>query len=141
MQNILHKASSSAADGFETAFDLDSILLEGKLAAPPPPSAAAADLSNDDVKRVGGSEKVGDDEEEGYGCLSFESRFESGNLRKAMRIGELEYDLVLTPDVNSAKHHQWFYFEVSRMRADAQYVFNIVNYEKANSQYNFGTIL
>ena len=49
--------------------------------------------------------------------LRFESRFESGNLRKAIRIGDLEYNLLLTPDVNSAKHHQWFYFEVSHMKA------------------------
>ncbi len=71
-------------------------------------------------------------------ALRFESRFESGNLRKAVRTGEREYDLILTPDVSTAKHHQWFYFEVAGMEAAAKYVFNIVNYEKTNSQFNFG---
>ncbi|KAK2583820.1 hypothetical protein KPH14_009718 [Odynerus spinipes] len=70
--------------------------------------------------------------------LQFESRFESGNLRKAIKIGLREYELILTPDVNSASRHQWFYFEVSNMEANVPYTFNIVNCEKANSQFNFG---
>ncbi|XP_076245473.1 cytosolic carboxypeptidase 1 isoform X2 [Calliopsis andreniformis] len=70
--------------------------------------------------------------------LLFESRFESGNLRKAIQIGLREYDLILTPDVNSGSRHQWFYFEVSNMEANAPYTFNIINCEKANSQFNFG---
>ncbi|XP_018303936.1 cytosolic carboxypeptidase 1 isoform X2 [Mycetomoellerius zeteki] len=69
--------------------------------------------------------------------LQFESRFESGNLRKAIQIGPREYDLILTPDVNSGSRHQWFYFEVSNMEASA-YTFNIINCEKTNSQFNFG---
>ena len=44
--------------------------------------------------------------------LRFESRFESGNLRRAFRTGEREYELLITPDVNTAGHHQWFYFQV-----------------------------
>ncbi|KAI4501431.1 hypothetical protein M0802_003308 [Mischocyttarus mexicanus] len=70
--------------------------------------------------------------------LQFESRFESGNLRKAIKIGLREYDLILTPDVNSVSRHQWFYFEVSNMETNAPYMFNIINCEKANSQFNFG---
>ncbi|XP_071627062.1 cytosolic carboxypeptidase 1 isoform X2 [Temnothorax longispinosus] len=70
--------------------------------------------------------------------LQFESRFESGNLRKAIQIGPREYDLILTPDVNSGSRHQWFYFEVSSMEANAPYTFNIINCEKTNSQFNFG---
>lgn len=46
--------------------------------------------------------------------------------------------MILTPDVNSASRHQWFYFEVSNMEANVSYTFNIVNCEKANSQFNFG---
>ena len=67
-------------------------------------------------------------------------RFEGGNLRKAIRTGEREYDLILTPDANAANHHQWFYFQVSGMEAGAgqRYIFNIINYEKANSQFNYG---
>ncbi|KAL6427330.1 hypothetical protein ACFW04_008713 [Cataglyphis niger] len=70
--------------------------------------------------------------------LQFESRFESGNLRKAIQINQREYDLILTPDVNSGSRHQWFYFEVSGMEANVPYTFNIINCEKANSQFNFG---
>ncbi|XP_012141750.1 cytosolic carboxypeptidase 1 isoform X3 [Megachile rotundata] len=70
--------------------------------------------------------------------LQFESRFESGNLRKAIQIGLREYNLILTPDVNSGSRHQWFYFEVSNMEANVPYTFNIINCEKANSQFNFG---
>ena len=72
--------------------------------------------------------------------IYFSNRFESGNLRKAIRTGEKEYDLVLTPDCNTSNYHQWFYFEVSGMEAGSgqKYIFNIINYEKANSQYNYG---
>ena len=55
----------------------------------------------------------------------------------SLQIGVREYDLILTPDVNSGSRHQWFYFEVSNMEALA-YTFNIINCEKANSQFNFG---
>lgn len=70
--------------------------------------------------------------------LKFESRFESGNLRKAIQVRDYEYDLVLNPDINCKHHHQWFYFEVSNMDAETPYKFNIVNCEKINSQFNFG---
>ncbi|KAJ8736287.1 hypothetical protein PYW08_006943 [Mythimna loreyi] len=70
--------------------------------------------------------------------LGFESRFESGNLRKAIQVGPREYELILMPDVNSSKRHQWFYFEVRNMQQGRPYVFNIVNCEKSDSQFNFG---
>ncbi|XP_077456293.1 cytosolic carboxypeptidase 1 isoform X3 [Stigmatopora argus] len=70
--------------------------------------------------------------------LRFNSQFESGNLRKAIQIRKYEYDLVLNSDINSNHHHQWFYFEVSGMRVDVTYRFNIINCEKSNSQFNYG---
>ncbi|CAB3240917.1 unnamed protein product [Arctia plantaginis] len=70
--------------------------------------------------------------------LSFESRFESGNLRKVIQVGPREYELILMPDVNSTKRHQWFYFEVRNMQQNRPYIFNIVNCEKSDSQFNFG---
>lgn len=70
--------------------------------------------------------------------LSFESRFESGNLRKAIQIRQYEYDLILNADVNTNHHHQWFFFQVENMTNDVDYRFNIINCEKANSQLNFG---
>ena len=61
-------------------------------------------------------------------------------FRKAIQIRDREYNLVLNPDVNSYKYHQWFYFQVSNMVSGehAPYIFNIINYEKTNSQFNFG---
>lgn len=54
------------------------------------------------------------------------------------QVGPREYDLILMPDVNSKEHCTWFYFEVSNMDANIPYVFNIINCEKANSQFNYG---
>uniref|UniRef100_UPI0029557303 cytosolic carboxypeptidase 4-like n=1 Tax=Panthera onca TaxID=9690 RepID=UPI0029557303 len=71
-------------------------------------------------------------------CLRFYSKFESGNLRKAIQVRELEYDLLINADVNSSQHQQWFYFKVSGMRAAVPYRFNIINCEKPNSQFNYG---
>uniref|UniRef100_A0A3B4A0S2 Cytosolic carboxypeptidase 1 n=1 Tax=Periophthalmus magnuspinnatus TaxID=409849 RepID=A0A3B4A0S2_9GOBI len=70
--------------------------------------------------------------------LKFNSQFESGNLRKAVQVRKLEYDLVLNSDINSNHYHQWFYFEVSGMKVGASYRFNIINCEKSNSQFNYG---
>ncbi|XP_008850570.2 cytosolic carboxypeptidase 4 [Nannospalax galili] len=71
-------------------------------------------------------------------CLTFCSKFESGNLRKAIQVREFEYDLLLNADVNSSQHQQWFYFKVSGMKAAVPYRFNIINCEKVNSQFNYG---
>ncbi|XP_045757650.2 cytosolic carboxypeptidase 4 [Mirounga angustirostris] len=71
-------------------------------------------------------------------CLRFSSKFESGNLRKAIQVREREYDLLVNTDVNSSQHQQWFYFKVSGMRAAVPYRFNIINCEKPNSQFNYG---
>lgn len=49
-----------------------------------------------------------------------------------------EYDLLVNADVNSSQHQQWFYFQVSGMRAGVPYRFNIINCEKPNSQFNYG---
>ncbi|NWR69721.1 CBPC4 carboxypeptidase, partial [Centropus unirufus] len=72
------------------------------------------------------------------GCLTFFSKFESGNLRKAIQAREFEYDLIINADVNSNQHHQWFYFEVRGMKLAVPYRFNIINCEKLNSQFNYG---
>ncbi|KIZ00098.1 Cytosolic carboxypeptidase 2 [Monoraphidium neglectum] len=39
--------------------------------------------------------------------LVFESRFECGNLRRAIQVRQYEYDLVLQPDINTRGHTQW----------------------------------
>ncbi|XP_066585231.1 cytosolic carboxypeptidase 1-like isoform X3 [Prorops nasuta] len=114
----------------ETVYDLDAL-------ASSSPSQTGLQtsnnrlLSNTDEQRIG--KRLTDAK-----SLVFESRFESGNLRKAIQIDLREYDLILTPDVNSGSSHQWFYFEVANMEANTPYTFNIINCEKANSQFNFG---
>lgn len=72
--------------------------------------------------------------------LTFDSRFESGNLQRAIQIGEFEYDLILQRDVNTTGqtgHMQWFYFAVSNVQATS-YRFNIVNLCKPDSLFNQG---
>ncbi|POM73003.1 Metalloprotease family M14A [Phytophthora palmivora] len=77
--------------------------------------------------------------------LTFDSNFESGNLERATRIGQYEYDLVLRHDFNSPGHMQWFYFAISNIqmpstspRTGQKYRFNIVNLCKPNSLFNQG---
>ncbi|KAM3828309.1 cytosolic carboxypeptidase 4 [Vipera latastei] len=71
-------------------------------------------------------------------CLKFFSKFESGNLRKAIQVREYEYDLILNPDINNSQYNQWFYFEVSAMKSAIPYHFNVINCDKPNSQFNYG---
>ncbi|NXT27043.1 CBPC2 carboxypeptidase, partial [Syrrhaptes paradoxus] len=70
--------------------------------------------------------------------LLFESRFESGNLQKAVRVGPYEYVLTLRPDLYTAKHTQWFYFRVQNTRRDPLYRFTIANLAKPKSLYGEG---
>lgn len=46
--------------------------------------------------------------------------------------------MFLTPDIGTCRGKQWFYFQVSNMVAKVPYVFNIVNFDKINSQFNYG---
>ena len=70
--------------------------------------------------------------------LAFESRFESGNLRRAVQVCALEYDLILRPDYHTRGHTQWFFFAVGRVLAGRAYKFNIVNCVKPDSLFNYG---
>jgi len=72
------------------------------------------------------------------GVLSFESRFESGNLRRAVYVGNNEYDLMLKVDINTKGNTQWYYFSINGMQPTTQYKFNIINLLKPDSQYNHG---
>lgn len=75
--------------------------------------------------------------EDDYTCV-FESRFESGNLRRAIQVYEFEYDLILKPDYNTRGHTQWYYFRISNIRTNKNYRFNIINLMKPDSLYNHG---
>lgn len=70
--------------------------------------------------------------------LVFESRFESGNLKRAWLIDENEYDLIMQSDYNSPGYSQWYYFKVTNTRSDIKYKFNISNFYKPDSLYNYG---
>ena len=44
--------------------------------------------------------------------IYFNSNFESGNLRYAIKHNTNEYDLILRPETGSMRNYQWFYFMV-----------------------------
>lgn len=70
--------------------------------------------------------------------LVFESRFESGNLAKAVKITPVYYELYLRYDMYTNRHSQWFYFRVTNTRKGAPYRLSIVNLVKSGSLYNEG---
>ncbi|XP_074131446.1 cytosolic carboxypeptidase 2 isoform X5 [Sminthopsis crassicaudata] len=70
--------------------------------------------------------------------LLFESRFESGNLQKAVRVDTYDYELTLRTDLYTNKHTQWFYFRVQNTRKEITYRFTIVNLLKPKSLYTIG---
>ncbi|KAL4449715.1 hypothetical protein ABPG74_008088 [Tetrahymena malaccensis] len=72
------------------------------------------------------------------GELKFDSNFESGNLFAAFKISEKEYDLVLQNDINSKGNTQWFFFSVRNMIKNQMVKFNIVNFLKNDSLFNYG---
>lgn len=53
--------------------------------------------------------------------LIFESRFESGNLGRAIKITPTYYELYLRPDMYTNRHTQWFYFRVKNTKAKMIY--------------------
>lgn len=53
--------------------------------------------------------------------LMFESRFESGNLAKVIKITPVYYELYLRADLYTNKHTQWFYFRVTNTRKNVSY--------------------
>lgn len=71
-------------------------------------------------------------------ALRFESRFESGNLAKAIKITNMYYELYLRPDLYTERHSQWFYFRIQNTKDDVQYRFSIVNFNKPDSLYRYG---
>ncbi|BES99313.1 Zinc carboxypeptidase [Nesidiocoris tenuis] len=70
--------------------------------------------------------------------LKFESRFESGNLAKAVKITDTYYELSIRADLYTNKHMQWFYFMVENTRKGVNYRISIVNLLKGDSLYNEG---
>ena len=70
--------------------------------------------------------------------MQFESRFESGNLHRAVKISDSEYELYLKNDYGTTGYTQWYFFQIKNVRADRTYRFSIVNLIKPDSTYNRG---
>jgi len=70
--------------------------------------------------------------------LLIESRFESGNLYLASKVSDSEYNCMMQNDINTSGHTQWFYFRVMNTRAGHTVKFNIMNYSKPDSLFNYG---
>nr|XP_031827253.1 cytosolic carboxypeptidase 2 [Nomia melanderi] len=70
--------------------------------------------------------------------LQFESRFESGNLCKVVKITDTYYQLYLRKDLYTQRHTQWYYFRISNTRSRTTYRLSIVNLCKEESLYNEG---
>lgn len=64
---------------------------------------------------------------------------ESGNLRKAAKVNNVEYNLWLENDYNTKGHTQWYYFKVVfSSEKPAKIQFNILNLAKTYSLYKQG---
>ena len=50
-------------------------------------------------------------------------------------MGPREYNLVLSCDVNTRGHTQWFLFRVKRMEAEVGYRFHLINLMKPDSLF------
>ena len=56
----------------------------------------------------------------------------------AIKSSDTEYSLVLQNDINSKGNTQWFYYQVKNTSENLDVKFNIVNFTKKDSLYNFG---
>lgn len=70
--------------------------------------------------------------------LRFSSKFESGNLKKAIKINENEYRLLLEYDTETLGYTQWYFFSVKPYKSNHKVRFNITNLMKYDSLYNGG---
>jgi hypothetical protein len=71
--------------------------------------------------------------------ITFDSRFENGNLKKVFRVSLYEYELYLSEDFNTTGHYHWFYFKtISKLAVGSVVEFRIVNMLKPSSLYSVG---
>ena len=69
--------------------------------------------------------------------LVFNSKFESGNLSKSIKMSDYEYKLFINNDVGNKSYNHWFYFSVKNPRKSTV-AFNIVNLKKKDVLYTEG---
>lgn len=55
--------------------------------------------------------------------------------------GQFEYDLILSCDLNTIRHTQWYYFRVQNAVPGVTYLMRIVNLSKKDSLYNHGELV
>lgn len=70
--------------------------------------------------------------------LIFDANFECGNLKRAIRIGDTDYDVICSGDTNTQRQGQWFYFSVRGMVAGVGYTFRFINFDRAASSFGCG---
>ena len=70
--------------------------------------------------------------------LSFESKFESGNLQLAYHTDHNEYQLFLHNDTNTTGYTQWFFFRVNNTHASHKVTFHIMNLLRKKTKYSYG---
>lgn len=69
--------------------------------------------------------------------LVFNSKFESGNLKKAIKMSDYEYKLLLNSDTNTYGQNHWYYFTVFNPRK-SPITFQIINMLKFDDLYKAG---
>ena len=70
--------------------------------------------------------------------MTFDSSFESGNLKEAYRLSDKSYLLLMREDTNSKGFYQWFYYSVKGMKKGETYSFQIANFQKRYSLFSTG---
>ena len=76
--------------------------------------------------------------------LLFSSKFESGNLKNAIKINSHEYDLILRPETDCSRTYHWFFFRVQindlcksgELDNNKVVKFNIINLYKKTVLFN-----
>ncbi|OMJ67007.1 hypothetical protein SteCoe_35954 [Stentor coeruleus] len=69
--------------------------------------------------------------------LKFNSKFECGNLAKAIKLSDYEYDLYTRSDTGNIEQNHWYYFSVQNPRKTS-ITFNICNLKKSDPLYMCG---
>lgn len=69
--------------------------------------------------------------------LKFTSKFESGNLYKAIKLSDYEYQLYIHNDIGSYNQNHWYYFSATNPRKTAV-TFKLVNLRKKDTLYMTG---
>ena len=77
-------------------------------------------------------------EKEKEAKIIFDSKFESGNLRMAIKLNseiENEYDLIIRKDYNYEKNYSWFFFSIESDR-ETDIKLNLLNFTKKKIMFD-----